>query len=231
MDHRRVRYPYAGRMARKRTLNGPCGAVTVALLAASLTACTDGSAAVVKPAMYVRTEIVQPRVRQGSVTLTGELQARFGADLSFRVSGRVRERLVEIGTQVAPGTVLARLDATEQQADLDAATSAVTAAGGAVCASRKRRLTGRIVSLHAASRRAWRSIRRRKDCELPRARSKGRRRSWARQKMPLGIPSCAPSASGIITARSLEVGQVVRRVSPVFSLAQDGERDAVFDDL
>ena len=109
-------------------LNGPCGAVTVALLAASLTACTDGSAAVVKPAMYVRTEIVQPRVRQGSVTLTGELQARFSADLSFRVSGRVRERLVEIGTQVAPGTVLARLDATEQQADLDAATSAVTAA-------------------------------------------------------------------------------------------------------
>ena len=94
MDHRPVRYPYWGRLARKRPLNGPCGAVTAVLLAASLTACTDGSAAVVKPAMYVRTEIVQPRVRQGSVTLTGELQARFGADLSFRVSGRVRERLV-----------------------------------------------------------------------------------------------------------------------------------------
>ena len=68
--------------------------------------------------MYVRTEIVQPRVRQGSVTLTGEVQARFSADLSFRVSGRVRERLVDVGAHVVSGDVLARLDAAEQQADL-----------------------------------------------------------------------------------------------------------------
>ena len=94
---------YGGRMARKPTLNGPCGAVTAALLAASLTACNDGSAAAVKPAMYVRTEIVQPRARQGSVTLTGEVQARFRADLSFRVSGRVRERLVDVGAHVDAG--------------------------------------------------------------------------------------------------------------------------------
>ena len=104
MDHHCVRYPHAGRKASKPLLKGLCAAVTVALLAASLSACNDGSAAVVKPAMYVRTEIVQPRVRQGSVTLTGEVQARFSADLSFRVSGRVRERLVEIGAQVGPGT-------------------------------------------------------------------------------------------------------------------------------
>ena len=36
-------------------------------------------------------------------------------------------------------------------------------------------------------------------------------------------------ASGVITARSLEVGQVVQAAQPVFSLAQDGERDAVFE--
>ena len=76
----------------------------------------------------MRTEIVQLRDRQASVTLTGEVQARFRADLSFRVSGRVVERFVDVGAHVNAGDVLARLDPTEQQADLDAATAAVAAA-------------------------------------------------------------------------------------------------------
>ena len=33
----------------------------------------------------------------------------------------------------------------------------------------------------------------------------------------------------MVTARNLEVGQVVQAAQPVFSLAQDGERDAVFE--
>jgi membrane fusion protein, multidrug efflux system len=52
------------------------------------------------------------------VTLTGEVQARFHADL--RVSGRVTERFVDVGAHVDAGEVLARLDPAEQQADLDA---------------------------------------------------------------------------------------------------------------
>jgi RND family efflux transporter MFP subunit len=36
-------------------------------------------------------------------------------------------------------------------------------------------------------------------------------------------------AAGMITARNLEVGQVVQAAQSLFTLAQDGERDAVFD--
>jgi membrane fusion protein, multidrug efflux system len=57
------------------------------------------------------------------VTLTGAVQARFSADMSFRVSGRVREWLVDVGAHVDPVEVLARLDAAEQQADVDAASA------------------------------------------------------------------------------------------------------------
>ena len=81
-----------------------------------------------KPAAFVSTKIVQPQDRQASVTLTGEVQARFRADLSFRVSGRVIARFVDVGTHVEPGEVLARLDPAEQQADVDAANAAVEAA-------------------------------------------------------------------------------------------------------
>ena len=79
-------------------------------------------------AALVHTELVQPRDGQAASTLTGEVQARFSADLSFRVSGRVLERLVDVGAHVNAGDVLARLDPAEQQADLDAATAGVAAA-------------------------------------------------------------------------------------------------------
>ena len=128
MDHHSPRYPDADRKASKSILKGLCATLAIALLAAPLGACNDGSATAVQRDTFVRTDIVQPRARQRSVTLTGEVQARFRADLSFRVGGRVRERLVDVGAHVDAGEVLARLDAAEQQADFDAASAAVTAA-------------------------------------------------------------------------------------------------------
>src|SRR6201981_4212189 len=104
-------------------------ALAVALLATTLGACNDRSTAPVERAAFVRTALVQPQDGQVAVTLTGEVQARFRADLSFRVSGRVLERLVDVGAHVNAGDVLARLDPAEQQADCDAATASVAAAG------------------------------------------------------------------------------------------------------
>ena len=48
-------------------------------------------------------------------------------------------------------------------------------------------------------------------------------------KDALGYTALRAEAAGVVTARNLEVGQVVQAAQPVFSLAQDGERDAVFD--
>ena len=102
--------------------------LAVACLATVLAACSDHEPTASKPAAFVSTKVVQPQDRQASVTLTGEVQARFRADLSFRVSGRVIARFVDVGTHVEPGEVLARLDPAEQQADVDAANAAVEAA-------------------------------------------------------------------------------------------------------
>ena len=48
-------------------------------------------------------------------------------------------------------------------------------------------------------------------------------------KDALGYTALRAEAAGVVTARNLEVGQVVQAAQPVFCLAQDGERDAVFD--
>ncbi|MBV8397542.1 MAG: biotin/lipoyl-binding protein, partial [Acetobacteraceae bacterium] len=98
------------------------------LLAAPLAACNDRAATPPERAAFVHTEVVQPRDGQASLTLTGEIQARFRADLSFRVSGRVLARLVDVGAHVNAGDLLAKLDPAEQQADFDAATASVAAA-------------------------------------------------------------------------------------------------------
>lgn len=133
----------------------------VALVASLLSACEKQASDPAGHPAYVRTEIVRPKARQSSVTQTGEVQARYRAELAFRVSGRVIARLVEVGAHVEADQVLARLDPSEQQADLDAATAAV-AASSLSCASPRRRFSDRRRCLQMVSPPTWHSTKRRK---------------------------------------------------------------------
>jgi len=51
----------------------------------------------------------------------------------------------------------------------------------------------------------------------------------ANAREQLGYTALIADAPGVITARQAEVGQVVQATLPIFSLATDGERDAVFN--
>jgi RND family efflux transporter MFP subunit len=51
----------------------------------------------------------------------------------------------------------------------------------------------------------------------------------ANAREQLGYTALIAEAPGVITARQAEVGQVVQATVPIFSLARDGERDAVFN--
>ena len=228
MDHRHPPYPDANRKASTPPLRGFSAALAAALLAAPLSACNDGSATAIQRAAFVRTEIVQPRPRQDSVTLTGAVQGRFSADLSFRVSGRVRERLVDVGAHVDRGEVLARLDAAEQQADVDAASAAVAAAEAQL---RVARVTfdrqNRLISSGFTTRVAFDQAK--EGLRTAEGTLEAAKAQLGTAKDALGYTELRAGAAGVITARSLEIGQVVQAGQPVFSLAQDGERDAVFD--
>jgi membrane fusion protein, multidrug efflux system len=206
----------------------PTSALAVALLGAALSACNDHSANSAKPAAFVRTEIVQLRDRQASVTLTGEVQARFRADLSFRVSGRVTERFVDVGAHVDAGEVLARLDPAEQHADLDAATAAEAAAESQLRVAqanfdRQNALLANRFTTQVAFDQAQEALRS-AESTLEAAQAQ-----LGTAKDALGYTELRAGAAGVITKRSLEVGQVVQAAQPVITLARDGERDAVFD--
>ncbi len=203
-------------------------ALAAALLATSLSACNDRSTPVVERAAFVRTEIVQQRDGQAFLTLTGQIQARFCADLSFRVSGRVLARLADVGAHVNAGDVLARLDPAEQQAELDAAIAGVSAAESQLRVAKATfdRQTS-LISSGFTTRVAYDQAQE----ELRTAEStlESAKAQLGTAHEALGDTELHARAAGVITARSLEVGQVVQAAQTVFTLAQDGERDAVFD--
>ena len=212
----------------KRHLNRPVAALAAALLAGALGACHDLSATPASRALYVRTEVVHPSVSQTSVTLTGEVRAHLSTDLSFRVSGRVLARYVDVGTHVAAGDVLARLDPAEQQADLDAAVAAEVATqsqlrvASATFERQKILITQGFTtrSLFDQAQEGLRSA----EAALDAAKAQ-----VGRAKDALSYTELKAGAAGVITARNLELGQVVQAGQALLTLAHDGGRDAVFD--
>jgi RND family efflux transporter MFP subunit len=176
----------------------------------------------------VRTEVVQPRDGQASLTLTGEVQARFRADLSFRVSGRVLARLVDVGAHVNAGDLLARLDPAEQQADFDAATAAVAAAEAQLRVAKATfdRQTY-LISTGFTTRVAYDKAK--EGLQTAESTLEAAKAQLGTAKDALGYTELQAGAAGMITARNLEIGQVAQSAQPVFTLAQDGDREAVFD--
>ena len=211
----------------KRKLRSFAG-LAVALVATMLSGCNDHAASPTTRAAFVRTEIVEPHGMQVSATLTGEVRARFQADLSFRVSGRVIERFADVGSHVQAGQVLALLDPAEQQADVDAASAAVAAAESQLRVAkatfeRQKSLISSGFTTRPSYDQAQEGLRTAEGAlEVAKA-------QLGSANEALGYTALRAEAAGVITARSLEVGQVVQVAQPVFALAQDGERDAVFD--
>jgi RND family efflux transporter MFP subunit len=162
-----------------------------------------------------------------TVRLTGEIRARVESDLSFRVAGRISERLVNVGDHVSANQVLARLDPQQQQATVTAAEAAVQA-GEAVLREatstyeRQKSLLARGYTTkreHDQAQEAFRTA----QAALDTAKAQ---LGTARDQLSDTV--LRASAPGVVTARKAESGQVVQAAQTVFSIAQDGPRDAVF---
>ncbi len=209
----------------------PHAAVLAAGLAAvgmMLAGCDQKTAATTTSSRPVRTELVKLSERRQSITLTGDVQARVLADLSFRVSGRVTERLVEVGAHVKAGQLLAKLDPAEQQADLDAAEAAVAASELQLKVAtsnfnRQQSLLSSGFTTRATFDQAQETLRT-AEGSLESAKAQ-----LGTAKDALTYTELRADADGIITARNIEVGQVAQAAQSAFTLAHDGDRDAVID--
>jgi RND family efflux transporter MFP subunit len=204
--------------------------VSRCLLAGSLcgivTAC--GHQAVPGSLVKVEAQRVQLTETAKRMTLTGEIRAQVESDLAFRVGGRITERLVEVGDHVSSGQILAKLDPHELQAAVEAKEAEVRTAEARLRnetsnLERQKLLLSRKSTPQSEYDRAEESFRTTQSAlEAAKAHLGTARDALAQTEL-------RADQAGTITTRNTEIGQVVEGAQPVFVLAHDGPRDAVFN--
>lgn len=195
---------------------------------ALLSGCKEQAAVPDKPSILVRAETVRILDYAPSMYLTGEVRAQVQSELSFRVAGRIIERNAEVGMHVAADQVLARIDPEEQRANLTAAEAAVAAAEAQLrqassTLDRQKALMVRGYTTrrdYDSAEEAFRTAR--GSVDSAKAQLTSVKDQFVQTELRAGI-------AGVITARSAEVGQVVQAAQSVFTIAEDGGRDAVFN--
>lgn len=163
-----------------------------------------------------------------ATSITGDIQARVQADQSFRVGGKIVERLVDVGDHVAAGQVLARLDPQDQRSNVENAQAAVAAQQAQskladLNYQRQKALLPKGYTSQSEYDQALASVR------SAQSSLKAAQAQLANARDLLSYTELRASDAGVITARQAEVGQVVQATVPIFTLARDGERDAVFN--
>lgn len=159
---------------------------------------------------------------------TGEIKAQVESELSFKVSGRVIERRVGVGDRVTAGQVLATLDSTEQLADIESAKAGVSAQDAtlrktsSILNRRKTLIQTGALSQQEVDSAQQEYLSAQKDLDAAKARLEVAQEALRQTEL-------RADADGTITARNVEVGQVVQASATVFTLAHDGARDAVFN--
>lgn len=158
----------------------------------------------------------------------GRVQAHTEISVAFRMTGKVAARHAAVGDRVRAGQKLARLDDTVARDALTAAGAEVAAARAALEQSQKQaERTARLLRRHAVSQsereiaqRQFRAAKAQLEAALAREHAAAEQLDYAVLQTP---------ADGVITERLVESGEVVAAGQPVFRLAADTGRDAVFD--
>ncbi len=215
-------FPMRNRRGSVRWAHVVCGLVAIAAAGCSQDPLPE------KAPTAVRTQTVEFTDYAPRVELTGEIKAQVQNDLSFRVSGRVIERNVDVGAHVTSDQPLAQLDPQEQEANVRSAEANVQAAEAQLRQAtstfeRQRTLLAQGFTTRATYDQAEQAFRTAQgSLDAARAQLASAREQLSYTTLRAGVP-------GIITARNVEVGQVVQAVQNVFTIAQDGPRDAVFN--
>ena len=176
----------------------------------------------------VRTVTVARQPAGETVVFTGHIEAENEAALSFRISGRMIERSVNVGDRVQPGQVLARLDPQDERNGLRSAQASLSAAQGQLTQARnnferQRRLQQRGVISKAEFDSAQEAL------HTAQARVDDAEAQMKLASDRLSFTELKADAAGSVTARGAEPGEVVQAGQMIVRIARQDGRDAVFD--
>ncbi|EPK7524250.1 RND family efflux transporter MFP subunit [Klebsiella variicola] len=186
-----------------------------------LPGCGDNQGNTTDPVRTVRYVVVGSAQTLPALERTGEIHAHDETILSFRTGGRIVTRSVDIGDRVNAGQLLATLENTTSQNQLDGAQAdyegaKASAQVAALNVNRMQKLmpTGAIA---------------RTQLDTARARLKNSESALRNARESLGWTRLIAPRSGVITEVSASAGQVVNGGQSVLTLATGEARDVVFD--
>jgi RND family efflux transporter MFP subunit len=204
------------------------GTIGALILMLALAACHKEEKAVAQSIRPVRTVTVEPREAGETISLTGEIQPRYQADIGFRVNGKILERPVDVGTQVKKGDLLARLDPQQYRQDFEVAKADVAAAEAEVTRSRAQesRQAELLKNGHTTRVKYDQAV---KAFKTAQAQADAASARQVQASENLGYTDLKADNDGVITAVGADAGQVVSAGQMVVRLARPGEREAVFN--
>ncbi len=204
--------------------SGTCLALVVLVLGA----CSRESEEPPVEIRPVRTTAVQEHRPSREVRFAGTVESQVQIDLSFRIGGRVMERLVNVGDSVEAGQLVARLDPSDEENNLRAAEASLNAADGQLSEARlnydrQRHLFDRQIVARAALDRVEQAL------NTARAASDAAQANVGIAQRRLDDTELRADAPGVVTIVNVEPGEVTAAGRMVVQLARDGGKDAVFN--
>jgi RND family efflux transporter MFP subunit len=176
----------------------------------------------------VRAVTVSQRAPDNSVVLTGTVQAQNEINLSFRVDGRLIERLVDVGDNVRPGQLIARLDPQNEESSLQSVRAQLAGAQAQLVEARSNYERMReLVVEDAVSRAQYEQAKALLLSAEAQVRALDGQVALAQNR--LGYTRLVADVAGVVTARGPEPGEVVGAGRMIAQVAREGARDAVFD--
>lgn len=181
-----------------------------------------------EPVRPVRVTTATPQVFESRSSYTSEVRARYETNLAFRVGGKIVARYVEVGSEVKKGTLLARLDPEDTRLAIQNAKAQVSAAQANFNQAQielnryKKLFEGKVISQAELDRRQ--NTYNTAEAQLESAKSQLR---VAQNQMD--YTELQADADGVITAISIEAGQVVSAGQTVMKLARPEEKEVVFN--
>jgi RND family efflux transporter MFP subunit len=176
----------------------------------------------------VRVTTVDNRYANGSVSLTGTVQAQSEINQSFRIGGRVIERLVDVGDSVKPGQLVARLDPQNEESGLQSARAQLAAAGAQLVEAQNNHIRMRdLVAEDAVPRASFDqavALLKTAQAQVESAQSQV---SLAQNR--LSYTRLVSEVAGVVTERGAEPGEVVNAGSMIIQVARESALDAVLD--
>ncbi len=176
----------------------------------------------------MQTTVIRYDAGAKPVSLSGQIQAQNETHLAFRIGGRLIERNVSVGDEVAPGRLVAKLDSQDEKNALISAQADLTAAQAALVEARNNEQRYRtLVATGVVSRAQYDAAQQ----QLAAAQSRVAAATAAAQtaRNNVGYSELRSNVAGVVTAKGAEPGEVVQPGQMIVQVARKGGKDAVFN--